>query len=171
MSLLACGDDDDTPNGPGKGDGGGAGICTASGDCDEWVELGPPNHVQGRIDYQGGPPAGGSHNPCWGRYGVHDEALPAENWVHNLEHGAVVYLYHCPDGCDAEVATLTELVEERPRALLTPYTGLSTRFAIVAWGYRLESDDLDRAAFEAFYDAHVDHAPESIAGGPPSGCP
>jgi hypothetical protein len=174
--LIGCGDDDaDGPNGRGTGkdagDGGATGVCTVDGACEQRVEVGPPSHVQGDINYTDPPPAGGSHNPCWGDYGVHEEALPAENWVHNLEHGAVVYLYDCPEGCADDVATLSELVEDRPFALLTAYGALSTRFAVVSWGYRLESEELDPAAFAAFYDAHADHGLESITSGAPSGCP
>ena len=175
LALAACGDDDDAPSrgrGPdANGGDSGLGICTDSGDCDESVEVGPPEHQQGSIDYPDPPPAGGMHNPCWGSFGVHEDPLPAENWVHNLEHGAVVYLYECPDDCDADVAKLRDLVEGRPFALLTPYSGLSTRFAVVAWGHRLESDELDLDAFAAFYDAYSDLGPESTTSGPPSGCP
>lgn len=173
---IACGDDDgDTGNGAGRGAAGsrdgGSGICTDSGACEQVVEVGPPNHVQGNIDYRDPPPAGGAHSPCWGDYGVHEEPLPAENWVHNLEHGAVVYLYDCPEGCAEDVEALSTLIEGRPFALLTAYPALSTRFAVVAWGHRLESEDVDPTAFAAFYDAHADRALESITSGAPSGCP
>jgi len=177
--VIACGDDDGEPRdergSAGSGQDGGAsagtGVCTADGACEQQVEVGPPNHVQGNINYTDPPPAGGPHNPCWGDFGVHEEALPAENWVHNLEHGAVVYLYDCPEGCAEDVETLSALVEERPFALLTAYGALSTRFAVVAWGYRLESEDVDAEAFAAFYDAHADQALESTTAGAPSGCP
>jgi hypothetical protein len=48
---------------------------------------------------------------------------------------------------------------------------MPTRFAVVSWGYRLESDCLDLDAFTAFYLAHVNQAPEDIPGNPPAGCP
>jgi hypothetical protein len=171
--LLACSEEDSPGRGPlpaTRGDGG-EGICTADGACEQSVAVGAPQHLQGTIDYPDPPPAGGQHNPCWGDFGVHDEELPAENWVHNLEHGAVVYLHDCPGGCDAELEQLSELVRERPFALLTPFPGLPTRFAVVAWGYRLESDELDLPAFEAFYEAHHDRGLESSTSGAPSGCP
>ena len=177
FALIACGgDDDDSPGRgplkPGSSDGGSSrGICTADGDCEEALEVGPPEHQQGTIDYPDRPPAGGAHNPCWADFGVHDDELPAENWVHNLEHGAVVYLHDCPDGCADELDALRELVEARPYALLTPYPGLPTRFAAVAWGYRLQSDKLDRKGFAAFYEAHYDRAGESSTSGAPAGCP
>jgi hypothetical protein len=174
--LVACGDDGGDDAAAGRGgdasrEDGGRGICTAGGDCEERVAIDPPSHVQGEIDYADEPPAGGFHNPCWTRFGEHEQAARPENWVHNLEHGAVVYLHDCPDGCADELATLRALIDDRPFALLTPYPGLPARFAVVAWGYRLQSDELDREAFEAFYDAHVDQAPESTTSPPPSGCP
>jgi len=145
-------------------------ICTATDDCEELVALDPAAHVSGGINYADPPPAGGPHNSCWGEYGVHDTPLADERWVHNLEHGAVVYLYRCPDGCDAEVQDLADLASSRPLALVTEYLDLPTRFGAVAWGVRLLTDAFDQDAFEAFYAAHSDHAPESIGSGPPSSC-
>lgn len=146
-------------------------ICTAGGACEEVVELAPAQHVEGDIDYGALPPAGGPHNGCWGDFGVHDEPFAPENWVHNLEHGAVVLLHDCPDGCDAELTALEGFVAERSWAILTAYADMETRFAVVAWGYRLMSDELDLDAFADFYDAHADQAPESVPSGKPGGCP
>ncbi len=129
------------------------------------------NHVNGAIAYPDPPPAGGDHNPCWGAWGVHDQPLGAEHWVHNLEHGGVVFLYHCEGGCDAEVQQLDTFVSAHRLTVLTEYAALPARFGVVAWGYRLLTDALDLRAFTAFYEAHVDHAPESIDSPPPAGCP
>lgn len=149
----------------------GRGICTATGQCEQSLPVLSANHVNGPIAYPDPPPVGGDHNPCWGTWGVHDQPLAAEHWVHNLEHGGVVALYHCPDGCAAEVKQLGDWVRGRRLALLTEYDALPTRFGVVAWGHRLLTDTLDLRAFQAFYDAHVDHGPESIDGPPPSSCP
>jgi hypothetical protein len=135
------------------------------------VKVGEPQHFEGNINYADKPPAGGPHNPCWASYGVHDDPVPAESWVHNLEHGAVVYLYNCPDGCDDDIAALSEFVRDgRPRALLTPYADMEHRFAVVSWGERLQTDVLDLDAFAKFYAEHQDHGLESISSGPPGGC-
>jgi hypothetical protein len=146
-------------------------ICTRDGACEQEVELAAAQHIEGDIDYGELPPAGGPHNGCWGNFGVHDEPFAPENWVHNLEHGAVVFLHDCPLGCDAELAELEGLAAGRTWAIVTAYPGLDIRFAVVAWGYRLMSDDLDLDAFAAFYDAHADQAPESVTSGKPAGCP
>jgi hypothetical protein len=129
------------------------------------------SHANGPIAYPDPPPVGGSHNPCWGAWGVHDQPLAAEQWVHNLEHGGVVLLYRCPGGCASDVTRLAAFVRAHPRSLLTEYSSLPKRFALVAWGYRLLTDAIDDAAFEAFYASHFDHAPESIDSPPPSSCP
>ena len=146
-------------------------ICTSDGVCEQEVELAPAQHVEGDIDYGDLPPAGGPHNPCWGDYGIHDDAFAPENWVHNLEHGAVVVLYDCPDGCSDELTQLEGFVDERSWGILAAYEDMDTRFALVAWGYRLMTDELDLEAFAAFYDAHANQAPESVSSGKPSGCP
>lgn len=94
--------------------------------------------------------------------GVHEEPVAPELWVHNLEHGVVVFLHNCPDGCDEEVDQLSEIAnEERPFSLVTAYSDLPARFAAVAWGYRLVTDCFDRDTFEAFYVEHADRAVES----------
>ena len=163
-------------------------MCTACGDCEEAIPIESANHVLGPIDYADPPPAGGDHNPCWTTWGVHTEVVPPERWVHNLEHGGVVYLYR--DGAvsggdagastDPTVAELTALVEELPRTVLTPYLELQKAYGVVAWeaeregsppsaagwGHRLVSDCMDSKAARDFYAKHFDQAPESIPSDP-----
>jgi hypothetical protein len=175
--LLGCSDSARTPDGPPPpdltdiyADGGTGKICTRSGDCEQHILIAGAPHLSGPIDYPIKPPPGGPHNPCWGEWGVHDKPLAAENWVHNLEHGGVVLLYRCPEHCDSEVADLSDFVASHPRTVLTEYDELKTRFAAIAWGYRLLMDDLDLDAIGQFYIAHFDHGPESIDSPPPAGC-
>jgi hypothetical protein len=110
------------------------------------------------------------HNPNWARWGVHDDAVPDECFVHNLEHGGIVFLYNCPEGCADEVATMTAFVRGRTRALLTSYDLLPTKFAVVSWGHRILSDCLDMNAFEKFFAARVDQGPESLPIEPSTEC-
>ena len=146
-------------------------ICSSCGDCEESVAAGTALHVIDPVEYTDPPPVGGNHDPCWADFGVHEEAVAPERWVHNLEHGGVAFLYHCPGGCDAEVAMLASLsTNQRPFALVTEYAALPARFAAVAWGHRLVTDCFDAAAFGAFYDAHADQAPESSTSGRPPAC-
>lgn len=128
-------------------------------------------HTTNPLVYADLPPTSGPHNPCWARYNVHETAALPERWVHNLEHGAVVFLYNCPEGCAADVAALTSLVTPLQRTILTPYPALPGKFAVVSWGHRLVTECVDPVAFMKFYQANFDHAPESEPEGPDDGCP
>jgi hypothetical protein len=146
-------------------------LCTPTGDCEEELAVPNPTHLAGDIDYPDVPPVGGPHNPSWGAWGAHDDPLADECWVHNLEHGGVVLLYNCPEGCAADVAQLETFVADHRRTLLTEYPELPGRYAIVAWGHRLSMDTLDVDTLDAFYTLHFNMAPESLDNPPQASCP
>jgi hypothetical protein len=123
------------------------------------------------IEYGSRPPIGGPHYDTWHpSYGVSETPVPAGRWLHNLEHGAVVLLYHCLDECPALVEELRSLYERlplgrnarsgRPRMLVTPYSDMEHRLAVVAWGHLLELDRLEPDRIVQFYREHVDRGPE-----------
>ena len=147
--------------------------CTACGGaCDyESLNYASRNHIQTDLLYAG-TPAGGSHHLCWAPWGISTTPVGDEHWVHNLEHGGVAFLYRCTTDCSAEVAQLTDYVSTLPvgTAVMSPEPMLNHRFTIVAWGYRLETDCLDLAAFEAFYIEHQGHGPEATTMPPPPQC-
>jgi hypothetical protein len=157
----------DTDSGPAKLEP----LCSSCGGCEQVIEVVSTMHTNNPVTYPDPPPTSGPHNPCWGRWGVHDEPLAAERWVHNLEHGGVVFLYNCPDGCDQEVAAIKQLNQHRHRTIITAYAVLPTRFGVVSWGHRLLSDCFDLATFDAFYERNFDHGPESNANPPSPTCP
>jgi hypothetical protein len=182
VGLAACNDaafrpetpDTDVPD-ESATDGGAeradSGLCTSCGACEEQVAVSGARHVAGDVVYTDLPPAGGDHDQCWKTFGAYDSEVPDERWVHSLEHGGVAFLHNCSD-CAAEAATMAAFAKSHDMGLATPYAALPARFAVVAWGVRLVSDCFDQQAFEAFYAAHVDHAPESVSSGPPSAiCP
>jgi hypothetical protein len=88
-----------------------------------------------------------------------------------MEHGGVVFLYNCPEGCDAEVAAIKSISSKRSRTIVAAYPELPARFGVVAWGHRLVSDCFDEQAFVSFYVKNFDHAPESNANAPNPTCP
>jgi hypothetical protein len=149
---------------------GAGGLCTTCGGCEEKRSVTSAQHKPELISYTDNPPTGGDHASCWSTFGVHGDPVPEARWVHNLEHGAIVFLYNCPDGCAAEVKQLEALAKGRAFALVTPDARLPTRFAVVGWGVRLLSECLDRDAFSEFYEQHVDQAGESSTSPPPGGC-
>lgn len=183
LQLTGCsGDGDKSPDSgavsdgstPSPADAGSTGLCTSCGACEETFPITSGRHVAGGIDYPDVPPAGGNHDPCWKAFGAYTSEVPDERWVHSLEHGGVVFVHHCEGepGCDEAATQLGAFAERHPMVLVSPYEALPAAYAVVAWGFRLVSDCYDAKAFAAFYDAHVDNAPESISG-PPSAeaCP
>jgi hypothetical protein len=144
-------------------------------DCDttcteSFKATGDSPHVEGEIDYESYPPTGGPHNPCWWDWGVWDEAVPEERWVHNLEHGGVVFLYNCPEGCDAEIAALVEAVDGFQQFIISPNSRMTSRFAAAAWDFKTETECLDISFMLDFYKRHVGNGPEDVASMAPSGC-
>ncbi len=166
MALASCGDGQakvkNTDNCAGCG-----------GDCMlETFEITNRQHTLADVDYDTLPPPGGPHDPCWVPWRVYDRAIRTERWVHNLEHGGLVFLYNCPEGCVDDVEELTAFVESLPpgRAVLAPYAEMDRRVAALAWGARLLTDCVDTTALRAFYDESVGRAPENITQDP-AGCP
>ncbi len=150
------------------------GCDACGGDCSlESFQVNTRIHVDEEVDYLYLPPVGGRHDRCWAPYGVHEQELAARNWVHNLEHGAVVLLYNCPDGCDDEVAVLSSVAASMAPStvIVSPYSDMEARFAAVAWGWRMLLGCADEAAtFVSFYTDHFAQAPETTTAGPSQEC-
>ena len=99
------------------------------------------------------------------RWGIHDEALPDESLVHNLEHGGVGIHYNCPDGCDELVRQLRDIAGGAGKVIMSPYPGMDTTIALTAWTFLDTFDEFDKERVEAFVSAHVSspNAPEPLA--------
>ena len=148
--------------------------CTAeAGDpsCQEdYLPTDDQRHLEGDIEYPVYPPAGGAHFRCWWDWGVFETEVPEERWVHNQEHGGVVFLYNCPEGCAEDVEALASLFAPLERVIVTPNTNMNWKFAATAWEYRIMMDCLDIEAMLSFYNAHMGNAPEDVTSMAPSGC-
>ena len=118
------------------------------------------------ISYSETPPSSGPHWPFWEQtWGEHSDVVPRERWVHNLEHGGVILLYNCPQGCDTELAVLRQVIADRQgkRVMLTADPLLSApRFAAVSWTWVHRTDTPDLATLLCFVDQHEGHAPEDV---------
>lgn len=121
------------------------------------------------VPYNSAPPSSGPHVGSLANWGVHEETLPEELFVHNMEDGGVVFAYDCPDGCDDLVAGLTEIVADGSRRVLTPYTGIvhdgvQYRAAAAAWTRVYYFDELtdevrsDLDTFTGLYEGLDHHA-------------
>ncbi len=149
-----------------------------------WTFLKPPPSVpaQGRqypaegrdhvadgapMQYRTRPPSSGNHYGQSAPYGVFERELATGNWVHTLEHGAIVVLYR-PDLCDQDcVGQLRDVYQSAPRGKygavkmsVLPYRDMDHAVATVAWTWIDEMDQVDKERIVAFYRAHVDRGPE-----------
>jgi hypothetical protein len=134
----------------------GEGFCSEGGGH---VDVGT------EIEWMNEPPHSGKHFPVWSSAGEKDEPVERGYWVHNLEHGWIVLLYNCPDGCDAELDLLREVLDARDEhdILLTPDPLLEgSRFAAISWTWVYAFEDPVVEQLLCFVDQHYDHSPEIV---------
>ena len=120
------------------------------------------------IDYDSVPPAAGDHYGAWASWGEQDDLDP-RFWVHNLEHGGIVFLHDCPDGCAEIVDASRAFAGGRAaddggdfRWILTSYSGMNHALAVVAWEWIYEADCWSTEEVQAFVEAHYRQAPEDV---------
>jgi hypothetical protein len=121
------------------------------------------------IPYVHNPPASGPHYPSWARYQRHSQTIARPYWVHNLEHGAIVFL-RGSSATPAVAAALDAAFAEIPvdpacghsRALMTLDPLLPTAIAIVAADYVLRSQCVPPEAAADFISARRGNGPENI---------
>ena len=112
-------------------------------------------HVDGPVRYEQTPPAGGDHSAAWLNCGIYNEAVPNENAVHSLEHGAIWITYQ-PDLPASEVAVLANDVRNQPYGLLSPYPDLPSPVVATVWGVQLKLQDANDPRLKSFIDEHAD---------------
>ena len=98
-----------------------------------------------------GVPMSGPHRPLWPDYGEY-KYIPPQRWVHSLEHGSIVFIYH-PCAAKTAVKDFRELVTGcLRRHIITPSKLLSKEkpFALLAWGHGIFMDHFDRTAARKF---------------------
>ena len=129
----------------------------------------PNTHVSEpeTITYEANPPTRGPHRPQWAKWGEY-EFLAPQRWIHNMEHGGVVALYH-PCASDEVVDALRALMRDYDgvnegefRWILTPYPALDSTLAIVAWQWVYQAPEYREADVREFIDAHYNMGPEDV---------
>ena len=116
------------------------------------------------LRYESNPPHSGPHYGDATFWGLHDSTVDRGTYVHNLEHGGIVFAYNCTD-CTDELRAFADVVAERPdmRILVTRDVDLPTRFAAISWTWSWGFETLDPDAVMCFVDQHEGFAPENIA--------
>ncbi len=122
------------------------------------------------ITYQHYPPSSGTHYFSPAPWGVATSPLPEGSFVHNLEHGGVVFLYHCEPDCPALVQQFEDLVAKAPQAfpfstvkiLVTSYdaTKMPSPIVALAWDHQLNMNGFDEALMLRWYKRFVNGGPE-----------
>lgn len=105
----------------------------------------------------------GAHRQLWLEYGEYDYA-PKQRWIHNLEHGAIVFLYH-PCANKRQLNKFRKIVKGcLYRHIITAYEKLDPDrpFALVAWGKSLEMSYMVREHVVGFIRLNAIQAPERI---------
>jgi len=110
-------------------------------------------HVEGEVDYEQSPPAGGPHNAVWLNCGIYDQPVPNENAVHSMEHGAIWVTYDADALSDEELSTLRG---ELPSSyvVLSPYEGLDSPVVLSAWNHQLKLDSADDERIGQFFEEY-----------------
>jgi hypothetical protein len=160
--------------GSGSGSGGAPPTCTTQ---ERQAADEGSDHVRdcGKVTYGSNPPSSGTHYDSWANYKEYLEPIPQGFWVHNLEHGAVVITYNCPDGCADELEQARNLIAGlsadvvcqqsagvRRRIVMTPDPKLTTKFAASAWGWTLRASCFDADAFRTFIGDHYGQGLEAV---------
>jgi hypothetical protein len=127
------------------------------------------------IQWDSNPPSSGSHYPIWAAFQTYDAPVPRGYYVHDLEHGAIVFVYNCGDGgCPDVVAAFHRASDSLPddplctaagegvrvRTVITPDPLLDVTVAAAAWGWTYKAECIDLPSLEAFASAHYAQGPE-----------
>lgn len=112
----------------------------------------------GLITYNSDPPTSGPHLPQRAPWGVHEQPVPKELQVHNLEDAGVVVQYNCPQEtqeCGTLVEQLTKVVQRYDTILLAPYPGMSHKIALTAWTRIDKFDAFDEQRIVRFIESYI----------------
>jgi hypothetical protein len=137
-----------------------------------------------RVQYQTYPPASGTHyGDMVAPWGVYTSAeplqpnLPADSYdlegifVHNLEHGGVVFLYTCAESCPELEQQFRALYDKAgPPAgcpskmiLALPYNRpLPTPIVALAWDHRMDVAQFDENLLLRWYQRFMNRGPEKL---------
>jgi Protein of unknown function (DUF3105) len=121
-----------------------------------------------QIPYQHYPPSSGGHYADAAPWGFSSTPMPEGNYVTNLAHGGVVYLYYCPTACPDLEKQLKDFYSKAPpdktyntvRILISPYQRqLPTQIVALAWDHELDLPQFNQDLMLRWYLRFVDLGP------------
>lgn len=141
------------------------------------LHVSPP----AEIEWSTNPPSTGQHYPTWAGWYRSFTSLPRGFWMHNAEHGGVMLLYNCPDGCDADIAALIDVARARPQddkcvlpirnrilVVADPLLPAGTKISAVAWNAYYTATCVDPVALDTFIEEHYARGPEDFCSDGPA---
>jgi hypothetical protein len=91
-------------------------------------------------------------------WGIYEEELPDEVLVHNLEHGGIRIHYNCPESCTELINQLKDMTKLGRKIIISPYSSMESKIALVAWNYLDEFDEFDEMRIREFIAVHESSA-------------
>lgn len=91
--------------------------------------------------------------------------MPVQRWLHNLEHGAIVAVYH-PCVNKRQLDKFRKLVKRcLYRHIITPYEKLNAErpFALISWGRSFEMSVVNSTLIIGFVRMNALQGPEKIS--------
>jgi hypothetical protein len=152
------------------------GVSEAAANCGdvEEPEKQPADHIgvgEPHPPYSSDPPTSGPHFEQPANAGFYEQPLPAEQVVHNMEHGQIV-IWYAPDAPEEVVGNIESLVRQEPLATLAvPYEGVGDgkTFVLTAWGASKACEQVSQTVVNEFRTAYQGRGPERIPGIPTFG--
>lgn len=144
------------------------------------IPIASRNHVEPctPVTYATNPPSGGDHWPIWAAYQEYAQPVPHEMYVHDEEHGGVVFLYKCDGACPEVTKALEDAATKvndvfcavegggegsvMTRVVITPDPSLDTPIAVAAWGATYTATCIDAKSLASFANAVVGRGPELL---------
>jgi len=194
LGAWTCGPDSDSSPVSNDGDGGIDGAIDRTypyvvpdAACEIILDdppLLPATHVgfDVPIEYDSNPPSSGPHDAVWAAFQEYSTPVPRRNYVHDLEHGAIVFTYRC-DGAVGDAGACSDVTElfhsvvkglpddpvcdgegVRVRTVITPDPLLDVPIAASAWGFTYRARCIDEASLAAFAREHYGKGPEILCG-------
>ncbi|MFF5854346.1 DUF3105 domain-containing protein [Streptomyces sp. NPDC012751] len=145
-----------TASGDGKGSGDSGHFTAGEDGVRTWSGKLARTHVTTRVSYPMHPPVGGNHNPVWLNCNgeVYTKAVPEENAVHSLEHGAV-WVTYTGKAQKADVDALAAKVRKTPYSLMSPYENQDAPLLLSAWGHQVAVKSAQDPEVDKFFETYV----------------
>lgn len=119
--------------------------------------------------YNSNPPSSGEHYPGPANWGIYNEEIPDQIFIHNLEHGGI-WLAYRPAVSSSTVRALEDIVRSFGSAkwVMAPRFANDADIAVAAWTRVLKFDiqgeisEDQKREIEDFYKAYRNKGPEFV---------